>query len=161
MLSLALTSGWYYICTSYCTPDKQDIMDKLRKLTCKYQEILLLEEDQLLALEEHFICGSEVFEAAYCYWKQRASRTFCKELRYYILGCFKFKPLREVKIDKFSRSRVENSYNLKHIIQKTTELVNGKTISQALKQTLIVMFQKVRVNSDSRAMVMFFMKEAV
>jgi len=22
MSSLALTSGWYYICTSYCTPDK-------------------------------------------------------------------------------------------------------------------------------------------
>ena len=22
MLSLALTSGWYYICTSYCTPNK-------------------------------------------------------------------------------------------------------------------------------------------
>ena len=21
MLSLALTSGWYYICTSYCTPN--------------------------------------------------------------------------------------------------------------------------------------------
>ena len=23
MSSLALTSGWYYICTSYCTPDKE------------------------------------------------------------------------------------------------------------------------------------------
>ena len=25
MSSLALTSGWYYICTSYCTPDSNVI----------------------------------------------------------------------------------------------------------------------------------------
>lgn len=37
--------------------------------------------------------------------------------------------LGEVKINEFRRNRVEDSYNLKHVIQKVVELVSGKTIT--------------------------------
>ena len=37
--------------------------------------------------------------------------------------------LKEVKINKFEKSRIEDSYDLEHIIQKVVELVSGKTIT--------------------------------
>jgi len=36
--------------------------------------------------------------------------------------------LEEVKIKKFGKSRIEDSYDLEHIIQKAVELVSKKTI---------------------------------
>jgi len=36
--------------------------------------------------------------------------------------------LKEVKINKFEKSRIEDSYDLEHIIQKAVELVSRKTI---------------------------------
>ena len=50
MSSLALTSGWYYIYTSYCTPDKNTMMKKFvqefRRVAREsgYKEKLLIEE---------------------------------------------------------------------------------------------------------------------
>lgn len=35
----------------------------------------------------------------------------------------------EVKINEFGRDRVEDTYNLKHIIQKAIELISRKTIA--------------------------------
>jgi len=37
--------------------------------------------------------------------------------------------LEKVKVDEFRKSRVEDSYSLKYIIQKTVELVSRKTIA--------------------------------
>lgn len=69
--------------------------------------------------------------------------------------------LEKVKIDKFRRSKIEDSYNLEHIIQKAVELISEKNITQALKQTSIIMLQKTRVDPDLRVPVIFFKKETV
>ena len=69
--------------------------------------------------------------------------------------------LEKVKVDKFRRSKVEDSYNLEHIIQKAAELISEKNITQALKQTSIIMLQKTRVDPDLRVPVIFFKKETV
>jgi len=69
--------------------------------------------------------------------------------------------LEKVKVDEFRRSKVEDLYNIEYIIQKTVELISEKTITQALKQTSVVMLQKTRVDSDLRVPVIFSKKETV
>ena len=60
-----------------------------------------------------------------------------------------------MKINKFEKSRIEDSYDLEHIIQKAVELVSRKTIIWALKQILAVISRKIRVDPNLRALVIF------
>ena len=57
MSSLALTSGWYYICTSYCTPDSSaEEISHQHELACHQQdsevqnELLVRKTKEILAL---------------------------------------------------------------------------------------------------------------
>ena len=61
--------------------------------------------------------------------------------------------LEEVKIDEFWRSRVEDSYNLKHVIQKAVELVSKRNYCLSSKagssSNVLKNKSEFRLESDS------------
>lgn len=92
----------------------------------------MLEEYCLLAFKKHFIY------VAYKYLKSPATtenkelvETFVRNLNtiFQDILSLKLSLLSEVKIDNFGRSRVKNSYDFEHVIQKAIELITGKTIA--------------------------------
>jgi len=59
------------------------------------------------------------------------------------------------------RSRIEDPYNLDHIVQKAVELVSGKTIAQALKHMPVILSKNGKVNPDTRGPVYYSKEELV
>ena len=45
---------------------------------------------------------------------------------------------------------MKNFYDLKHVVQKTIDLVSGKTIAKALKHTPVIMSRNSKINPKSR-----------
>ena len=50
MSSLALISGWYYICTSYCTPDTLIQKEKIVSVSCYESRLKELSQETTLVL---------------------------------------------------------------------------------------------------------------
>ena len=66
-----------------------------------------------------------------------------------------------LKVDALGRSRMEDPYDLEHVIQKVVDLVSGKTIARALKHTLMIMSRNNKINPESRGQVSFSKEESV
>ena len=56
---------------------------------------------------------------------------------------------------------MEDPYDLEHVIQKTVDLVSGKTIARALKHTPTIMSRNNKINPESRGQVLFSKEESV
>ena len=107
-------------------------MDQLRKLTYEYQKILLLEEDYFLAFKRHFIyIAQKYLKPPTIIENKKLVKLFVKSLGTIFQNTLNLRLslLKEVNIDKFRKSKVEDLYNLEYIIQKIVELVSGKTIA--------------------------------
>ena len=71
---------------------EQGTMDQLRKLTCEYQEIFILEEYCLLAFKRHFIyIAQKYLESPVTTENKGLVKLFVKKSRYYILEYFELK----------------------------------------------------------------------
>ena len=106
--------------------EKQDTIDQLRKLTCKYQNILLL-EDYFLAFKKHFMYIAQKYLKLPAVTKNKdLVELFAKSLNNIFQDVLNLRLslLEKVKIDKFGRSRVEDSYSFEHVIQKVVKLVS-------------------------------------
>ena len=66
-----------------------------------------------------------------------------------------------LKVDMQGRSRIEDPYDLDHIVQKAIELVSGKTIAWALKHTPVILSRNEKVNLDTRGPVYYSKEESV
>lgn len=143
--------------------EEQDTIDQLRKLTCKYQNILLL-KDYLLTFKKHFMHIAQKYLKFSAVTRNKdLVELFVKSLNTIFQDILnsRLSLLEKVKIDKFRRSRVKDSYNFEYVIQKVMELVSGKTIAWNLKQTSIVIFWKIRVDLDLRVLVIFSKNKTV
>ena len=108
-------------------------MDQLRKLTCKYQEIFILEEYCFLAFKRHFIyIAQKYLKSSATTENKELVELFVRNLDtiFQDILSLKLSLLSEVKIDKFGRSKVKkNPYNFEYVIQKAIELISKKTIA--------------------------------
>ena len=51
-----------------------------------------------------------------------------------------------LKVDMQGRSHIEDPYDLDHVVQKTIELVSGKTIARALKHMPVILSRNGKVD---------------
>jgi len=66
-----------------------------------------------------------------------------------------------LKVDAQGRNRIEDFYDLDHIVQKAVELVSGKTIAQALKHTPVILSRNGKVDPDTRGLVYYSKEKSV
>jgi len=66
-----------------------------------------------------------------------------------------------LKVDTQGRSRIEDPYDLDHVVQKAVELVSGKTIARALKHMPVILSRNGKVDPDTRGPVYYSKEEAV
>ena len=114
-------------------------MDQLRKLTCKYQEIIILEKNHFLAFKRCFVyIAQKCLKLPAITENKELVDLFVRNINIIFQNILNLRLslIEKVKINEFGRSRIKDSYNLKHVIQKAVELVSGKTIVQTLKQTI-------------------------
>jgi len=66
-----------------------------------------------------------------------------------------------LKVDMQGRSHIEDPYDLDHVVQKTVELVSGKTIARALKHMPVILSRNGKVDLDTRGLVYYSKEESV
>jgi len=66
-----------------------------------------------------------------------------------------------LKVDAQGRNRIEDPYDLDHIVQKAVELVSGKMIAWALKYMPVILSRNRKVDPDTRGLVYYSKEESV
>ena len=66
-----------------------------------------------------------------------------------------------LKVDTQGRSRIEDPYDLDHVVQKAIKLVSGKTIAWVLKHMPVILSRNGKVDPDTRGPVYYSKEESV
>ena len=146
------------------TTEEQGSMDNLRKLCRENSEINLLEKEQLMSFKRRFVyIAQKCLRPPAVTGNRELIELFVKTLdsafqdtlnsRLSIQGT--------LKVDAQGRSRIEDSYDLDHIVQKAIELVSGKTIAWALKHMPVILSRNRKVDPDTREPVYYSKEESV
>jgi len=67
----------------------------------------------------------------------------------------------QLKVDAMGKNRVEDFYNLEHVLEKAVELASGKTIARAMQHGAATVGWIGKIDPDSRASVPFTKAEAM
>jgi len=146
------------------TSEEQGTMGQLRRLCREYSDISLLDEEQLMEFKRRFMyIAQKCLKPPAITGNQELVELFVRSLdnsfqdalnaRLSIQGT--------LKVDALGRSRMEDPYDLEHVIQKAVDLVSGKTIARALKHTPTIMSRNNKINPESRGQVLFSKEESV
>jgi len=146
------------------TTEEQGSMDNLRRLYRENAGINLLEEERLMSFKRRFVyIAQKCLRPPAVTENRELVELFVKTLdsafqdvlnsRLSIQGT--------LKIDTQGRSRIEDPYDLDHVVQKAIELVSGKTIARALKHTPVILSSNGKVDPDTRGPVYYSKEEAV
>jgi len=149
---------------SELTSKEQGTMGQLRRLYREYSEISLLDEEQLMEFKWWFMyIAQKCLKPPTITRNQELIKLFVRSLdnsfqdalnaRLSIQGT--------LKVDALGRSRMKDSYDLEHVIQKAVDLVSGKTIAWTLKHTPTIMSRNNKINPESRGQVSFSKEESV
>jgi len=145
------------------TKEEQGSMDQLRRLCQDITEISLAKEKCLLDFKWKFL-----FIAQKCL--KPPAITGNRELVEHFVQCLdsnfrealnsRLSLQGQLKVDAMERSRVEDPYNLEHVVEKAVELVSGKTIARAMQHGAAPVGWVRKIDPDSRASVPFTRAEA-
>jgi len=146
------------------TSGEQGTMKQLRKLCREYQEISMLEEERLMSFKRRFIfVAQKCLKPPAVTGNRKLVELFVKSLDTTFQDVLNSRLSLQgtLKVDGQGRSRVEDPYALEHVVQKTVNLVSGKTIARALKHTPVILSRNRKVDAESRGPVTFSKKEMV
>jgi len=146
------------------TTEEQGSMDNLRKLCRKNAGINLLEEERLMSFKRRFVyIAQKCLRPPAVTENRELVELFVKTLdsafqdalnsRLSIQGT--------LKVDTQGRSRIEDPYDLDHVVQKAIELISGKTIAWALKHMPVILSRNGKVDPDTRGPVYYSKEESV
>ena len=146
------------------TTEEQGSMDNLRKLCRENAGINLLEKERLMSFKRRFMyIAQKCLRLLAVTGNRELVELFVKTLdsafqdalnsRLSIQGT--------LKVDMQGRSRIEDPYDLDHIVQKAIELVSGKTIAWALKHMPVILSKNGKVDLDTRGLVYYSKEESV
>ena len=135
------------------TSEEQETMGQLYKLYRKNLEISMLDKEKLIE-----------FKCKFMYIVQKCLRPLAITENYEVVELFvqyldvTFQNILNsrlsiqgmLKVNIQGRSCMKNFYDLKHVVQKTIDLVSGKTIAKALKHTPVIMSRNSKINPKSR-----------
>jgi len=146
------------------TTKEQGSMDNLRKLCRENAGINLLEEERLMSFKRRFVyIAQKCLRPPAVTGNRELVELFVKTLdsafqdalnsRLSIQGT--------LKVDTQGRSRIEDPYDLDHVVQKAVKLVSGKTIAWALKHMPVILSRNGKVDPDTRGPVYYSKEESV
>jgi len=146
------------------TTEEQGSMDNLRKLYRENAGINLLEEERLMSFKRRFMyIAQKCLRPPAVIGNRELVELFVKTLdsafqdvlnsRLSIQGT--------LKVDTQGRSRIEDPYDLDHVVQKAVELVSGKTIARMLKHMPVILSRNRKVDPDTRGPVYYSKEESV
>jgi len=146
------------------TTEEQGSMDNLRRLCKENAGINLLEEERLMSFKRRFVyIAQKCLRPPAVTGNRELVELFVKTLdstfqdtlnsRLTIQGT--------LKVDMQGKSRIEDPYDLDHIVQKAVELVSGKTIARALKHMPVILSRNGKVDPDTRGPVYYSKEELV
>ena len=144
--------------------EEQGTMGQLHRLCREYSDISLLDEKRLMEFKWRFMyIAQKCLKPPAITGNQELIELFVRSLdnsfqdalnaRLSIQGT--------LKVDTLGRSRIEDPYDLEHVIQKAVDLVSGKTIARALKHTPTIMSRNNKINPEYRGQVSFSKEESV
>jgi len=146
------------------TNEEQGSMDQLRWLCREIPEIGLAKEKRLLDFKRKFL-----FIVQKCL--KPPAITGNRELVEHFVRCLdvnfrealnsRLSLQGQLKVDSMGRSHVEDPYNLEHVVEKTIELVSGKTIARAMQHSAAPVGRVRKIDPDLRALVLFTRAEAM
>jgi len=149
---------------SELTSEKQGTMEQLRKLCREYQDISMLEKEQLMSFKKRFMfVAQKCLKPPAVTGNRKLVELFVKSLDTTFQDALNSRLSLQgtLKVDGQGRSRVENLYALEHVVQKAVDLVSGKTIARALKHTPVILSRNRKVDVESRGPVTFSKEEMV
>jgi len=146
------------------TNEEQGSMDKLRWLCREITEIGLAKEERLLDFKWKFL-----FIVQKCL--KPPAITGNRELVEHFVRCLdtnfrealnsRLSLQGQLKVDSMGRSRVEDPYNLEHVVEKAVELASGKTIARAMQHGAAPVGRVRKIDLDLRVSVPFTRAEAM
>jgi len=146
------------------TSKEQGTMEQLHRLCREYSEISLLDKEWLMEFKWEFMyIAQKCLKPPVITGNQELIKLFVRSLDNLFQDALNARLSMQgaLKIDALERSHMEDSYNLKYIIQKAVDLVSGKTITWALKHILTIMSRNNKINPESRGQVSFLKEESV
>jgi len=117
-------------------------MGQLHRLCREYSDISLLDEECLMEFKWRFMhIAQKCLKPPAITRNRELIELFVRSLDNSFQGALnaRLSVQGTLKVDALGRSRMEDPYDLEHVIQKAVDLVSGKTIARALKHTPMIM----------------------